>query len=133
MFLNPNLNFNFKYLLASLHTRWGQCDQNPSPDLVCWFVEDSSFLMVGYGRMGIFSSTFIAFSCCLPFPIRIYILFLNKQYNLKNTLGYILCSTSVLDPHLEFYIYIHIRLKLSIVYIGETLGMFLVNVKYKHI
>ena len=38
---------------------------------------------------------------------------------------------SVLDPHLEFYIYIHIRLKLSIVYIEETLGMFLVHVKYK--
>ena len=75
--------------------------KNPSPDLVCWFVEDSSFLMVGYGCMGIFSSTFIAFSSSLPFPIRyiyimpfiyqrIYILFLNKPNNLKNTLGYIL-------------------------------------------
>ena len=70
IFLNPNLNFNFKYLLASLHARWGQCDQNPGPDLVCWFVEDSSFLMIGYGCMGIFSSTFIAFSSCVPFPIR---------------------------------------------------------------
>ena len=49
--------------------------KNPSPDLVCWFVEDSSFLMVGYGCMGIFSSTFIAFSSCLPFSHKVYYAF----------------------------------------------------------
>ena len=77
--------------------------------------------------MGIFSSTFIAFSSCLPFPIRIYILFLNKQYNLKNTLGYILytCQKFFGSPFGILYIHSYMIEVIDRLYrrdIGHVLG-----------
>ena len=110
--------------------------KNPSSDLVCWFVEDSSFLIVGYGCMRYFLLHSLHFHLVSPFPIRyimpfiyqrIYILFPNKPNNLKNTLGYILytCQKCFGSPFEILYIHSYLIEVIDHLYrrdIGHVLG-----------